>query len=68
MINADGSERRQLTDRGAEPVWSSDGRTIAFHSSRDGNPEIYVMNADGSGQRRLTHTPSLDISLAWSPS
>ena len=32
----------------------ADGSKIAFSSSRDGNYEIYVMNADGSGQTRLT--------------
>src|SRR5580765_4216813 len=36
------------------PVWSPDGRRIAFLSRRDGGKEIYVVNADGSGQRRLT--------------
>ena len=39
------------------PVWSPDGRMVAFVSRRDGNQEIYVMNADGSRQRRLTRTP-----------
>jgi Tol biopolymer transport system component len=37
------------------PLWSPDGRKIAFVGDRDGNAEVYVMNADGSGQRRLTH-------------
>jgi Tol biopolymer transport system component len=49
------------------PVWSPDGRMVAFVSRRDGNEEIYVMNADGSGQRRLTRTPWNDKSPAWSP-
>jgi Tol biopolymer transport system component len=40
---------------------------VAFVSRRDGNEEIYVMNADGSGQRRLTRTPRNDKSPAWSP-
>ena len=42
------------------PQWSHDGKRIAFTSDRDGDPEIYVMNADGSSPRRLTHTPGRD--------
>ena len=51
----------------AAPAWSPDGRKIAFVSDRDGNSEIYVMNADGSGQRRLTRNPAYDADPAWSP-
>ena len=40
---------------------------IAFISNRDGNPEIYVMNDDGTNVTRLTNNPDLDISPAWSP-
>ena len=40
---------------------------IAFVSNRDGNDEIYVMNPDGSNQRRLTNTPGEDWHPAWSP-
>jgi hypothetical protein len=38
----------------AYPVWSPDGSKIAFYSDRDGNEEIYVMNADGTDQTNLT--------------
>jgi Tol biopolymer transport system component len=40
---------------------------IAFTSKRDGNLEIYVMNADGSEQKRLTNNPAPDASPSWSP-
>ena len=40
---------------------------IAFSSERDGNLEIYVMNADGTGQTRLTNNPAEDEEPAWSP-
>jgi Tol biopolymer transport system component len=40
---------------------------IAFTSGRDGNWEIYVMNADGSSQTNLTNNPALDSGAAWSP-
>jgi TolB protein len=49
------------------PVFSPDGTRLAFMSGRDGNPEIYVMNVDGSGVRRLTNHPAGDSSPTWSP-
>jgi Tol biopolymer transport system component len=49
------------------PAWSPDGRKLAFVSRRDGNSEIYVMNADGSGLRNVTRTRSNDLDPAWSP-
>jgi TolB protein len=49
------------------PVWSPDGTKIAFVSNRDGNNEIYVMNADGSGVRRLTSHPEIDVTPTWAP-
>ena len=55
VMSADGSEQRRLTRntvRDSNPVWSPDGRRIAFES----NEQVSVMNADGSGQRRLTRT------------
>ncbi len=66
---ADGSGQRSLTRNrsSAGSAWSPDGRKIVFVSDRDGNGEIYVMNADGSEQRRLTRDPGNDSSPAWSP-
>jgi len=68
-VNPDGSDVIRLTETGDdwEPAWSPDGKRIAFHSNRDGNEEIYVMNADGSGQTRLTKNEVGDTSPAWSP-
>ena len=43
-----------------EPAVSPDGSRIAFVSARDGNPEVYTMNADGSEWRRLTTDPGAD--------
>jgi TolB protein len=52
------------------PAWSPDGKRIAFVTTRhgEGNSEIYVMNADGSNQVRLTNHPEIDTSPTWSPS
>lgn len=49
------------------PAWAPDGTKLAFTSNRDGNPEIYVMNKDGSGLRRMTNSPTIDVSPTWSP-
>ena len=52
------------------PVWSPDGQKIAFASKREGNWELYVMNADGSGQRNLTRNAANDYlydAQPWSP-
>jgi len=49
------------------PVWSPDGRRIAFLSRRDGNTEVYVVMADGSGQRRLTRNARFFATPTWSP-
>jgi len=45
---------------------ASDER-IAFHSDRDGNDEIYIMNTDGSNQTRLTDNPERDKRPSLSP-
>ncbi|MCH7920991.1 MAG: PD40 domain-containing protein [Planctomycetes bacterium] len=43
------------------------GLKIAFNSGRDGNWEIYVMNADGTEQKNLTNNPAYDADPSWSP-
>jgi Tol biopolymer transport system component/DNA-binding CsgD family transcriptional regulator len=46
---------------------SPDGSRFAFFSNRDGNEELYVVNADGLGVTRLTNNPGSDHNLLWSP-
>jgi Tol biopolymer transport system component len=66
---------RQLTFDGATdrtPVWSPDGRFIAFSSDRarpaTGVTNLYVVNADGSSEpTRLTDTPNSQIAFSWHP-
>ncbi|GEM_PF-4406778 len=66
-IEPNGKNLKILTSSGANisPVWSPDGQKIAFTSNRDGNWEIYVMNYDGTEQKRLTHNIVTDHSPAW---
>ncbi|MEO2003234.1 MAG: hypothetical protein ABGY41_03970, partial [Candidatus Poribacteria bacterium] len=49
------------------PSWSGDGRHIAFGSNRDGQSDIYTMDANGSNARRRTNTLRGEGGTAWSP-
>ena len=61
--------RRTAGGRGIDtsPTWSPTGREIAFVSDRSGSPQVYVMDANGVGVRRLTFAGSYNDSPAWSP-
>ena len=70
VMNADGSEVRQLTASPREdwqPSWSPDGKHIVFASVRTGDWEIYVMDADGANVHQLTERPGIDWTPDWSP-
>ncbi len=81
-INADGSGRRKLTDGEAkekDPVWSPDSRRLVFTTqgvvSKQGNvtqlanPDLWIMNADGSAPKNLTNNRNKgeDQWPTWSP-
>jgi TolB protein len=55
------------TATASDPAFSADGSRIAFVSQRDGNAEIYVMNADGTGATRLTTDPQADGRPSFTP-
>ena len=65
VMNADGSGLRIVARvrQLATPVWSPDGQTIAVAGDR----RTLFVNADGSGQRNVTHEWGLDGLPAWSP-
>jgi Tol biopolymer transport system component len=61
---------KKLTDNSWDdeyPVWSPDGKKIAYTSNREGNYDIFLMNADGSGITRLTSSPTNESYPAWFP-
>jgi tol-pal system beta propeller repeat protein TolB len=66
--NPDGVNEFQVTKNpDYSPVWSPDSSRLAFLSDRDGNPEVYVMDADMSNLKRLTETDAPEYDISWSP-
>jgi Tol biopolymer transport system component len=70
-MRADGSDRRRITEGLTEthrhPRWSPDSRRIAFTNDREGDEELWLMNADGSGMTPLTNNTITDFEPGWSP-
>jgi dipeptidyl aminopeptidase/acylaminoacyl peptidase len=72
-MNPDGSGQADRTPAGIVDVrglaWSPDGRRLAFSAlhAQDLDPEIFVMNADGSGLRQVTNNHLPDTQPTWSP-
>lgn len=77
VVPASGGLGGPAGTRDVRPVWSPDGKQIAFESDRAGNSDIYIMDADGSNVVQLTFDPYAtlqmpgpspqDITPAWSP-
>jgi TolB protein len=49
------------------PAWSPDGKTLAYSSSRSGDPEIYLSNLDGGSTQRITNFRGPDVSPTFNP-
>lgn len=71
-MNADGSDRRQLTDNtvlDATPTFSPHGQQILFlRTVAPGTPgvqQLWLMNADGAGQTQLTNPPGVNTLANW---
>ena len=81
VMNADGSGERRLTTNAGndfDPAWSPDGRRIAFTAQRGpgggavsqgsrNTSDVYVIDADGAGERRLADSADDEFGPAWSP-
>jgi TolB protein len=72
-VNPDGSRLVQLTHvkgghDAANPAWSPSGRRIAYQSNPSGEYDLWVMNGDGTRQRRLLQDPGWDDEQpSWAP-
>lgn len=67
LMNPDGSGLQQITygKGAANPVWSADGMKIAYDASVNGESEVWVMKADGTGAYKVTGPGSM--LPTWSP-
>jgi Tol biopolymer transport system component/C-terminal processing protease CtpA/Prc len=69
-VSSKGGQARPLTIHSAwegHPVWSHDGKRIAFASDRHGNLDVFVMPAIGGKATRLTYHSANDVPMDFSP-
>jgi dipeptidyl aminopeptidase/acylaminoacyl peptidase len=69
MVSTEGGAPIQLTQSGhdSSPVWSPDGKTLAFLSSRAGDSQVYVLPMDGGEAHPWTHLSTGADIVKWSP-
>jgi TolB protein len=70
LMTLEGEIVSNLTNHWADevsPVWSPDGSMITFVSNRTGAPQIYIMNKDGSGTRRVTYAGGYNSTPSFGP-
>ncbi|MEP7129288.1 MAG: peptidase S41, partial [Chitinophagales bacterium] len=70
IANADGSQPRRLTvDEGIEsnPMFSPDGKWIAFSAQYDGNTDVFIIPVEGGVPTRLTWHPGADNAKGFTP-
>src|ERR1700730_120755 len=69
IVSTAGGAEMQLTRSGhdSSPVWSSDGKTLAFLSSRNGSSQVYLLSMDGGEAHALTKLSTGADIVKWSP-
>lgn len=69
IVSATGGEPMQVTQSGRDnsPVWSPDGKTLAFLSSRDGASQVYLLSMAGGEAKKLTRLSTGADLFHWSP-
>ena len=79
VMNFDGSNLKQITftvsskyfdtgyprDGNCNPIWSPNGGKLAYVSYENGSPDIFIINTNGTGNKRLTDTPLRDENPIW---
>ena len=70
VVNAQGGKALQITTNAAydgDPIWSPDGKQIAFSTDRNGNFDVYLVSAEGGVAKRITTNSATEMPLAFSP-
>ena len=70
VVSANGGKALQITTNTSyesSPVWSPDGKQMAFASDRNGNFDVYLVSAEGGVAKRITTNSASETPLAFSP-
>ena len=70
VVDSKGGKALQITTNVAydgDPIWSPDGKQIAFATDRNGNFDVYLVAAEGGVAQRITTNSASEIPLAFSP-
>jgi TolB protein len=70
VADFDGANVKQITQNRSinlSPVWTPDGKKIAFTSYLKRNPDLYLIDLEGKNPVRFSHYPGLNASPSWSP-
>ena len=70
VVDVQGGKAQQLTTNASyetAPIWSPDGKQIAFASDRNGNFDVYLVSAEGGVPQRITTNSASELPLAFFP-
>jgi tricorn protease len=70
IVDRQGGDAIRLTTgtgNESDPIFSPDGKQVAFAGEYNGNPDVYVVSVSGGVPRRLTYHPGKDTAIGWTP-